>query len=130
MIKWYNDSLKKYGENDFERILEDLANGKVDEDTKNLKEDLEKLVNRVGNKIKKDLEKAEKADKNAGKGNTVQDIEIMDKQVADEKATEEPEDNVMAGTETPTGDLEADLNVEEDSLEDDLPETFELEEEI
>ena len=69
---------RKYGENDFERILEDLANGKVDEDTKNLKEDLEKLVNRVGNKIKKDLEKAEKADKNAGKGNTVQDIEIMD----------------------------------------------------
>ena len=59
-----------------------------------------------------------------------EDIEIMDKQVADEKATEEPEDNVMAGTETPTGDLEADLNVEEDSLEDDLPETFELEEEI
>ena len=59
-----------------------------------------------------------------------EDIEIMDKQVSDEKATEEPEDNVMAGTETPTGDLEADLNVEEDSLEDDLPETFELEEEI
>jgi|2_EtaG_2_1085320.scaffolds.fasta_scaffold00285_4 uncharacterized protein YkvS len=70
-----------YKNPDLEKQLEELnrklKNGE-DYSTDSAKNQLDKLIGRVKNRIKREIDKVESVDKEAGKGNTIQDVEIMD----------------------------------------------------